>query len=113
MLPINPASPPPKKMENPKDPSVEKISSQFRNMMIAGLQSSRMNPMIFVQLGDLAKKAVTQPQIYPQLIKMASDNQIINEAPAGQQVDYRMISLFVMMGKVAKEYMSQNQVKPT
>ena len=100
-------------MENPRDSSVEKISSQFKNMMIAGLQSSRMNPMIFVQLGDLAKKAVTQPQLYPQLIKMASDNQIISPEQAGQQVDYRMISLFVMMGKVAKEYMSQNQVKLT
>ena len=100
-------------MENPRDSSVEKISSQFKNMMIAGLQSSRMNPMIFVQLGDLAKKAVTQPQLYPQLIKMASDNQIISPKQAGQQVDYRMISLFVMMGKVAKEYMSQNQVQPT
>jgi len=44
---------------------------------------------------------------------MASDNHIISPEQAGQQVDYRMISLFVMMGKVAKEYMSQNQVKPT
>ena len=81
--------------------------------MIAGLQSSKADPMMFVQLGDLAKKAVTQPQIYPQLIKMASDNHIISPEQAGQQVDYRMISLFVMMGKVAKEYMSQNQVKLT
>ena len=113
MMPNNSLSPPQKKMENPRDSSVEKISSQFKNMMIAGLQSSRMNPMIFVQLGDMAKKAVTQPQLYPQLIKMASDNQIISPEQAGQQVDYRMISLFVMMGKVAKEYMSQNQVQPT
>ena len=113
MIPINPDSPPQKKMENPKDPSVEKVSSQFKNMMIAGLQSSKADPMMFVQLGDLAKKAVTQPQLYPQLIKMASDNQIISPEQAGQQVDYRMISLFVMMGKVAKEYMSQNQVQPT
>jgi len=112
-LPINSLSPPPKKMENPKDPSVEKVSSQFKNMMIAGLQSSKADPMMFVQLGDLAKKAVTQPQLYPQLIKMASDNHIISPEQAGQQVDYRMISLFVMMGKVAKEYMSQNQVQPT
>ena len=100
-------------MENPKDPSVEKVSSQFKNMMIAGLQSSKADPMMFVQLGDLAKKAVTQPQLYPQLIKMASDNQIISPEQAGQKIDYRMISLFVMMGKVAKEYMSQNQVQPT
>lgn len=112
MIPINSLSPPPKKMENPKDPSVEKVSSQFKNMMIAGLQSSRMNPMIFVQLGDLAKKAVTQPQIYPQLIKMASDNHIISPEQAGQKVDYKTISLFVMMGKVAEEYMNQNQVNP-
>ena len=69
--------------------------------------------MIFVQLGDMAKKAVTQPQLYPQLIKIAMDNKIINQAPTEQQVDYRMISLFVMMGKVAKEYMSQNQTNPT
>jgi hypothetical protein len=100
-------------MENPQNPSTEKISSQFKNMMIAGLQSSKADPMMFVQLGDMAKKAVTQPQLYPQLIKMASDNQIISPEQAGQQVDYRMISLFVMMGKVAKEYMGQNQVKPT
>jgi hypothetical protein len=113
MMPINPTSPPQKNSENPQDPSAEKVSSQFRNMMMAGLQSSKMNPMIFVQLGDMAKKAVTQPQIYPQLIKMALDNQIISPEQAGQQVDYRMISLFVMMGKVAKEYMGQNQVKPT
>ena len=113
MMPINPTSPPQKNSENLQNLSTEKISAQFRNMMIAGLQSSRMNPMIFVQLGDMAKKAVTQPQLYPQLIKMASDNQIISPEQAGQQVDYRMISLFVMMGKVAKEYMSQNQVQPT
>ena len=99
-------------MENPRDPSVEKISSQFKNMMIAGLRSSQMNPMIFVQLGELAKKSVTQPQIYPQLIKMAMDNKIINEAPTEQQVDYKFISMFVAMGKIAKEYMSQNQVNP-
>ena len=108
-----PTSPPQKKMENPQNPSTEKISAQFKNMMIAGLQSSKADPMMFVQLGDLAKKAVTQPQIYSQLIKMASDNHIISPEQAGQQVDYRMISLFVMMGKVAKEYMSQNQVKLT
>jgi len=113
MMPINPTSPPQKNSENPQNPSTEKISAQFKNMMIAGLQSSKADPMMFVQLGDLAKKAVTQPQIYPQLIKMASDNHIISPEQAGQQVDYRMISLFVMMGKVAKEYMSQNQVKPT
>ena len=112
MLPINPASPPQKKMENPRDPSVEKISSQFKNMMIAGLRSSQMNPLIFVQLGELAKKSVTQPQLYPQLIKMAMDNKIINEAPTEQQVDYKFISMFVAMGKIAKEYMSQNQVNP-
>ena len=112
MLPINPASPPQKKMENPQNPSAEKISSQFRNMMMAGLRSSQMNPMIFVQLGELAKKSVTQPQLYPQLIKMAMDNKIINEAPSGQKIDYKTISLFVMMGKVAKEYMNQNQVNP-
>ena len=112
MLPINPVSPPQKKMENPKDSSVEKISSQFKNMMIAGLRSSQMNPMIFVQLGELAKKSVTQPQLYPQLIKMAMDNKIINEAPTEQQVDYKFISMFVAMGKIAKEYMSQNQVNP-
>ena len=99
-------------MENPKDSSVEKISSQFKNMMIAGLRSSQMNPMIFVQLGELAKKSVTQPQLYPQLIKMAMDNKIINEAPTEQQVDYKFISMFVAMGKIAKEYMSQNQVNP-
>ena len=96
-------------MENPRDPSVEKISSQFKNMMIAGLRSSQMNPMIFVQLGELAKKSVTQPQLYPQLIKMAMDNKIINEAPTEQQVDYKFISMFVA---IAKEYMSQNQVNP-
>jgi len=112
-MPINPTSPPQKNSENPQNPSTEKISAQFKNMMIAGLQSSKADPMMFVQLGDLAKKAVTQPQIYPQLIKMASDNHIISPEQAGQQVDYRMISLFVMMGKVAKEYMSQNQVKLT
>ena len=110
---INSLSPPPEKMGNPQDPSMEKVSSQFKNMMIAGLQSSKADPMIFVQLGDMAKKAVTQPQIYPQLIKMALDNQIISPEQAGQQVDYRMISLFVMMGKVAKEYMGQNQINPT
>ena len=109
----NPLSPPPKKMENPQNPSAEKISSQFRNMMMAGLQSSKMNPMIFVQLGELAKKSVTQPQLYPQLIKMAMDNKIINQAPTEQKVDYKFISMFVMMGKVAKEYMSQNQMNPT
>ena len=113
MLPINPASPPQKKMENPRDPSAEKISSQFKNMMIAGLRSSQMNPMIFVQLGELAKKTVTQPQLYPQLIKMAMDNKIINQAPTEQQVDYKFISMFVAMGKIAKEYMSQNQMNPT
>ena len=113
MLPINPVSPPQKKMENPRDPSVEKISSQFKNMMIAGLRSSQMNPMIFVQLGELAKKSVTQPQLYPQLIKMAMDNKIINEAPTEQQVDYKFISMFVAMGKIAKEYMSQNQMNLT
>ena len=113
MMPINPTSPPQKNSGNPQEPSTEKVSAQFKNMMIAGLQSSRMNPMIFVQLGDMAKKAVTQPQLYPQLIKMAMDNKIISPEQAGQQVDYRMISLFVMMGKVAKEYMGQNQVKPT
>jgi len=113
MMPINPTSPPQKNSENPQDPSAEKVSAQFKNMMIAGLQSSKADPMMFVQLGDMAKKAVTQPQLYPQLIKMASDNQIISPEQAGQQVDYRMISLFVMMGKVAKEYMGQNQVKPT
>ena len=37
---------------------------------MAGLRSSQMNPMIFVQLGELAKKSVTQPQLYPQLIKI-------------------------------------------
>jgi len=100
-------------MENPRDPSVEKISSQFKNMMIQGLQSSKMNPMIFVQLGELAKKTVTQPQLYPQLIKMAMDNKIINQAPTEQQVDYKFISMFVAMGKIAKEYMSQNQMNPT
>ena len=100
-------------MENPRDPSVEKISSQFKNMMIAGLRSSQMNPMIFVQLGELAKKTVTQPQLYPQLIKMAMDNKIINQAPTEQQVDYKFISMFVAMGKIAKEYMSQNQMNPT
>ena len=100
-------------MENPQNPSAEKISSQFRNMMMAGLQSSKMNPMIFVQLGELAKKSVTQPQLYPQLIKMAMDNKIINQAPTEQKVDYKFISMFVMMGKVAKEYMSQNQMNPT
>ena len=89
-------------MENPRDPSVEKISSQFKNMMIAGLRSSQMNPMIFVQLGELAKKSVTQPQLYPQLIKMAMDNKIINEAPTEQQVDYKFISMFVAMGKIEK-----------
>ena len=100
-------------MENPRDPSAEKISSQFKNMMIAGLRSSQMNPMIFVQLGELAKKTVTQPQLYPQLIKMAMDNKIINQAPTEQQVDYKFISMFVAMGKIAKEYMSQNQMNPT
>lgn len=109
----NPLSPPQKKMENPQNPSAEKISSQFRNMMMAGLQSSKMNPMIFVQLGELAKKTVTQPQLYPQLIKMAMDNKIINQAPTEQQVDYKFISMFVAMGKIAKEYMSQNQINPT
>ena len=109
----NPLSPPQKNSENPQNPSAEKISSQFRNMMMAGLQSSKMNPMIFVQLGELAKKSVTQPQLYPQLIKMAMDNKIINQAPTEQKVDYKFISMFVMMGKVAKEYMSQNQMNPT
>ena len=113
MLPINPASPPPKKMENPQNPSLGQIPSQFKSMMIQGLQSSKMNPMIFVQLGELAKKTVTQPQLYPQLIKMAIDNKIINQAPNEQQVDYKFISMFVAMGKIAKEYMSQNQMNPT
>ena len=109
----NSLSPPPKNSENPQNPSAEKISFQFRNMMMAGLQSSKMNPMIFVQLGELAKKTVTQPQLYPQLIKMAMDNKIINQAPTEQQVDYKFISMFVAMGKIAKEYMSQNQINPT
>ena len=50
---------------------------------------------------------------YPQLIKMAMDNKIINQAPTEQQVDYKFISMFVAMGKIAKEYMSQNQINPT
>jgi hypothetical protein len=109
----NPLSPPPKKMENPQNPSSGQIPAQFKSMMIQGLQSSKMNPMIFVQLGELAKKTVTQPQLYPQLIKMAMDNKIINQAPTEQQVDNKFISMFVAMGKIAKEYMSQNQINPT
>lgn len=81
--------------------------------MIQGLQSSKMNPMIFVQLGDLAKKAITQKEFYPALLKAAVDNQIIREGSFGQEIDYKIISLFVTMGKIAKEYMSQNQANPT
>ena len=112
MLPTNPLSPPPEKMENPQNPSSKNIPKEFKSMMIQGLQSSKMNPMIFVQLGDLAKKSISQPQLYSQLIKMAMDNKIIDQAPPEQKVDYKFISMFVAMGKVAKEYMSQNQVNP-
>ena len=98
-----------KKMENPQNPPPKDVPKQFKSMMIQGLQSSKINPMIFVQLEDLAKKAITQKEFYPILLKEAADNKIIREGSFGQEVNYKMISLFVTMGKIAKEYMGQNQ----
>ena len=104
---------PQKKMDFPEGTSSEQIAGQFKNMMFQGLQSSKINPMIFVQLGDMAKKTISQKELYPMLKKAAIDNKIMTEQSFGEGIDYKVISLLVAMGKTAQEYMTQNQIKPT
>ena len=85
------------------------VGTQFKNMMIQGLQSSKKNPMIFVQIGEMARQAISDKSLYPMVKKAAIDNQILNEDSFQQGFDFKLLSILVAMGKVAKEYMQQTQ----
>jgi hypothetical protein len=100
---------PQKKSEILKLDPNQDVGTQFKNMMIQGLQSSKKNPMIFVQIGDMARQAISDKSLYPMVKKAAIDNQILNEDSFQQGFDFKLLSVLVAMGKVAKEYMQQTQ----
>jgi len=100
---------PQKKSEILKLDPNQDVGTQFKNMMIQGLQSSKKNPMIFVQLGNMAQQAISNKSLYPMVKKVAIENQILNEDSFQDGFDFKLLSILISMGKVAQEYMQQTQ----
>jgi hypothetical protein len=104
MLPINPASPPQKKMENP-----ENVIMGLKEDLKQTLAQQQVQPQVLINLGKMAFAAIKNKTLYPIVINHAKQAKVIGN-DVGQNYDYKVLSQFVTNGKLAEMIMQEGGV---
>lgn len=78
-----------------------------KQVMMQEIQESGINPQNFVQLGDMAEKAIKQKEFYPMVVDAAIKFGIAEPGDLGGQIDYRNLAILAAFGKVAQEMSGQ------
>lgn len=63
---------------------------------------SKIDPQIFVQLGELAQAAINDPSQYPAFVDFIIQSGLEKDDSDLKQMDYQVLASFVVMGKVAQ-----------
>ena len=66
-----------------------------------------IQPDTFVQLGEFAKKAISDRAIYPVFKKAVLQSKLANPEDIKEGIDMQMLATFVALGKVAQQMVGQ------
>lgn len=66
------------------------------------MQTSGVQPQTIIQLGDLAMAAIKDKALYPMFKQMVVQSGVADPGDVGPNIDYRMLSYFVMASKLLK-----------
>ena len=80
---------------------------QAKEIMVKEIQDSGINPQSFVQLGDMARKAIKQKEFYPMVVDAAIKFGIAEPGDLGGEINYKHLATMVAFGKVAQEMSGQ------
>ena len=92
------ASSAPKKSQFSKQEITKAYQKEIQEAQPLGVQ-----PAMFVQLGNFAQQAAKDKALYPIFIKALVDQKLADPEDFGKSIDYKMLSHFLVLGKVAEQ----------
>jgi hypothetical protein len=101
MIPTNPLSPPPEKMENPQN-----VVMRLKEDLKQALAQNNVQPQVLANLGKMALASIKNKTLYPIVIQHAQQSKIIG-GDEGQEYDYKLINQLVTNGKLAEMIMQE------
>jgi hypothetical protein len=76
----------------------ESTSKQIQGL----ITRSKIDPQVFVQLGQLAEAAIQDKNQYPAFVKFIIDSGLEKDDSDLKEMDYQVLASFAVMGKVAQ-----------
>lgn len=78
--------------------SQDSTSKQLQTL----ITRSKIDPQVFMQLGQLAEAAIQDSSQYPALVQFIIESGLEKDDSDLKQMDYQVLASFVVMGKVAQ-----------
>jgi hypothetical protein len=104
MIPTNPLSPPPEKMENPK-------VQQSKQRILKLIQQFNIDPQKIIQAGKYAQAALKNKKIYPIAIEMAKKEGLIEPGMVQEGVvDYKLLASGITAGKLTQQLIDEGLI---
>jgi len=94
------SSPAPKKNQISKREVAQAYQKKIQEAQQLGVQ-----PDTFIQLGNFAQQVAKDKALYPIFTKALIDQKLADPQDIEKNIDYKMLSHFVVLGKVAEQMM--------
>jgi len=78
--------------------SQESTSKQLQTL----ITRSKIDPQVFMQLGQLAEAAIQDASQYPAFVQFIIESGLEKDDSDLKEMDYQVLASFVVMGKVAE-----------
>lgn len=88
-------------MNNTQDYFNQKSQDSTSKQLQGLITRSKIDPQIFVQLGQLAEAAIQDPSQYPAFVEFIIQSGLEKDDSDLKEMDYQVLASFVVMGKVA------------
>jgi hypothetical protein len=77
--------------------------AQAAQQIQQAIASSGVNPKIIAGLGHLAHNAIKDKALYPLFVKQLEGYKLADPGELGNKINYKALSAFVAMGKIAEK----------
>jgi len=93
-----------KRKGKPKNPpEVEKAKEQIRQY----ITQNKIDPNVFIQVGNLCRQALKDPAIYQMAVDMALKNGITTKEEVGTGINYKLLGIGITIGKLTQEIVNE------
>lgn len=104
--------PPPQEKSNigavqQSEPDIDSVKEQ----VLTAINEFNINPMVLINLGQMAEQAIGNKALYPMVQDAAISNGLADKEDFKPGIDYQMLAVFATVARIAKQMIQSGELR--